>query len=163
MTIQEFDLPARWRSLLTEHFNEAIHNLQISWPDQQSLEISYRVIESFDPDFAVNIVEHPDLNAQAANTAIGLLLSEMGSGNIVAFIRIVDFPSDCSRTVRQLRSEDLSLMISVDAIATKISGVRPRTYEGTFECVACHHRSRIPQPNEQELIEPVECFEIEGG
>ena len=56
MTIQEFDLPARWRSLLTEHFSEAIHNLQISWPDQQSLEISYRVIESFDPDFAVNIV-----------------------------------------------------------------------------------------------------------
>jgi replicative DNA helicase Mcm len=163
MTIQEFDLPARWRSLLTEHFSEAIHNLQISWPDQQSLEISYRVIESFDPDFAVNIVEHPDLNAQAANTAIGLLLSEMGAGNIVAFVRIIDFPSDCSRTVRQLRSEDLSLMISVDAIATRISGVRPRTYEGTFECVACGHRTRISQPNEQELIEPVECFEIDGG
>ena len=163
MTIQEFDLPARWRSLLTEHFSEAIHNVQMSWPEKQSLDVSYRVIESFDPDFAMDIVEHPDLNTQAANTAIGLLLTEMGAGNIVAFIRIVDLPPDCSRTVRQLRSEDLGFMISVEAIATRISGVRPRTYEGTFECVACGHRTRINQPNEQELIEPVECFEIDGG
>jgi replicative DNA helicase Mcm len=163
MSIQEFDLPARWRSLMTEHFSEAIHNLHVSWPDITSLEVSYRVVESFDPDFAVDIVEHPDLNAQASNQALALLLREMGASNIVAFVRIIDLPSDCNRSVRQLRSEDLGRMISVDAIAVKISGVRPRTYEGTFECIACSHRIMVSQPNEQELIEPVECFEIDGG
>ena len=163
MAIQEFDLPARWRSLLTEHFSEAIHNLQVSYPDSTSLVVSYRVIESFDPDFAVDIVEHPDLNTQASNQALALLLREMGAANIIAFVRIINLPPDCNRSVRHLRSEDLGSMISVDAIAVKISGVRPRTYEGTFECIACGHRTMISQPNEQELIEPVECFEIDGG
>ena len=163
MTIQEFDQPARWRSLLLDNYSEAIHNLEVSWPEFQSLEISYRDIESFDPDFALSIIEQPENNTQAANQALGLLLSELGAPRIVAFVRIIELPSDAHRTVRQLRSEDLGMMISVDAIATKIGRVLPRTYEGSFECVACGHKTRISQPNEQELIEPIECSEIDGG
>ena len=163
MTIQEFDLPARWRSLLLDNYSEAIHNLEVSWPDLQSLEVSYRDIEAFDPDFALSIVEEPENNTQAANQALGLLLSELGSPRIVAFVRIIELPSDAHRTVRQLRSEDLGSMISVDAIATKIGRVLPRTYEGSFVCVACGQSHRVSQPNEQELIEPIECFEVEGG
>lgn len=163
MTIQEFDLPARWRTLLLENYSEAIHNLEVTWPDNQSLEVSYREIESFDPDFARSIIEEPENNTQAANQALGQLLSELGSPRIVAFIRIVELPPDSHRTVRQLRSEDLGFMISVDAIATKIGKVLPRTYEGVFVCAACGHSSIVNQPNEQELVEPVECFEIDGG
>ena len=59
MTIQEFDLPARWRTLLLENYSEANHNLEVTWPDVQSLEVSYRDIESFDPDFALSIIEEP--------------------------------------------------------------------------------------------------------
>jgi len=163
MTIQEFDLPARWRTLLLENYSEAIHNLEVSWPDIRSLEVSYRDIESFDPDFALSIIEEPENNTQAANQALGLLLSELGRPRIVAFVRIIELPPDSHRTVRQLRSEDLGSMISVDAIATKIGKVLPRTYEGVFVCAACGHPSRINQPNEQELVEPVECFVIDGG
>jgi replicative DNA helicase Mcm len=163
MTIQEFDLPARWRSLLLENYSEAIHNLEVTWPDVKSLEVSYRDIESFDPDFALSIVEEPEINTQAANQALGLLLSELGSPRIIAFVRVIELPSDANRTVRQLRSEDLGSMISVDAIATKIGRVLPRTYEGAFICAACGHSTRISQPNEQELIEPIECFQIDGG
>ena len=163
MTIQEFDLPARWRTLLIENYNEAIHNLQVSWPDIRSLEISYREIESFDPDFALSIIEEPDANIQAAEQALRLLLSELGSNKIVAFVRIIELPPDSNRSVRRLRSDDLGSMVSVDAIATKIGKVLPRTYEGVFVCAACGHPSRVSQPNEQELVEPVECFQIDGG
>ena len=154
---------ARWRSLLLDNYSEAIHNLEVSWPDIKSLEVSYRDIESFDPDFALSIVEEPEINTQAANQALGLLLSELGSPRIIAFVRVIELPSDAHRTVRQLRSEDLGSMISVDAIATKIGRVLPRTYEGSFVCAACGHSTRISQPNEQELIEPIECFQIDGG
>ena len=132
MTIQEFDLPARWRTLLLDNYSEAIHNLEVSWPDNQSLEVSYRDIESFDPDFALSIIEEPESNTQAANQALGLLLSELGSPRIVAFVRITELPPDSNRTVRQLRSEDLGLMISVNAIATKIGKVLPRTLFKNF-------------------------------
>tara|TARA_B100000035_G_scaffold204372_1_gene174775 strand:+ start:288 stop:2402 length:2115 start_codon:yes stop_codon:yes gene_type:complete len=163
MTIQEFDLPARWRSFLVDNYSEAIHNLEVSWPDVQSLEVSYRDVESFDPDFALSIVEEPENNTQAANQALSLLLAELGSPRIISFVRIINLPSDTTRSVRQLRSEDLGTMISVDAIATKIGKVLPRTYEGVFVCIACGHSISVAQPNEQELIEPIECFEIDGG
>jgi DNA replicative helicase MCM subunit Mcm2 (Cdc46/Mcm family) len=94
MTIQEFDQPARWRSLLLDNYSEAIHNLEVSWPEFQSLEISYRDIESFDPDFALSIIEQPENNTQAANQALGLLLSELGAPRIVAFVRIIELPYD---------------------------------------------------------------------
>ena len=57
MTIQEFDLPARWRTLLLENYSEAIHTIEVQWPDLKSLEVSYRDIESFDPDFATQLLK----------------------------------------------------------------------------------------------------------
>tara|TARA_B110000444_G_scaffold98629_1_gene93534 strand:- start:5334 stop:7124 length:1791 start_codon:yes stop_codon:yes gene_type:complete len=54
-------------------------------------------------------------------------------------------------------------MLAIDAVITKISGVRPRMYSATFKCVACEHLITINQPNEQELIQPMECTQIDGG
>ena len=48
----------------------------------------------------------------------------------------------------------------MDAIATKIGKVLPRTYEGVFVCAACGHPSRVSQPNEQELVEPVSVSKL---
>ena len=48
-------------------------------------------------------------------------------------------------------------------MTTKITGVRPRLYTAVFKCAACDHEMEINQPNEQELIEPIECIQIDGG
>jgi replicative DNA helicase Mcm len=79
------------------------------------------------------------------------------------FVRIVHMPSDQIRTVSQLRADDIGHMMAIDAVATKITGVRPRIYAATFECIGCGHTMVINQPNEQELIEPIECQQIDGG
>ena len=57
--IQDFDLTARWSTLLHAHFTEDVHNIAQLWPDVQSLEVSYRTIEGFDPTFAQSILEQP--------------------------------------------------------------------------------------------------------
>ena len=133
------------------------------WPDEQSLEVSYRVIEGFDHEFAHDIVEHPELHFHASNQALRQFLLDAGHSNMYPFVRIVHLPSDQIRTVSQLRADDISHMMAIDAVATKITGVRPRIYAATFECVACGHNMVINQPNEQELIEPIECQQIDGG
>ena len=161
--LQEFDLPARWTSLIQDHFAEAVHNLAQMWPDEQSLEISYRVIEGFDHEFAHDIVEHPELHFHASNQALRQFLLDAGHSNMYPFVRIVHLPSDQIRTVSQLRADDISSMLAIDAVATKITGVRPRIYAATFECIGCGHTMVINQPNEQELIEPIECQQIDGG
>ena len=161
--LQEFDLPARWTSLIQDHFAESVHNLAQMWPDEQSLEVSYRVIEGFDHEFAHDIVQHPELHFHASNQALRQFLMDAGHTTMYPFVRIVHLPVDQVRTVSQLRADDIGMMLAIDAVTTKISGVRPRIYAATFECVACGHSMLINQPNEQELIEPIECQQLDGG
>lgn len=161
--LQEFDLPARWTSLIQDYFSEAVHNLAQTWPDDQSLDISYRIIEGFDTEFANDIVKNPDLHFHAANQALRQFLIDAGGSTIYPFVRIIHLPSDQVRTVSQLRADDIGQMLALDSVVTKISGVRPRIYSAVFECMACNHTMALNQPNEQELIEPVECEQITGG
>ena len=161
--IQEFDLPARWTSLFQDKYSEAIHNLSKMWPDIESLDVSYREVEGYDHEFAQDILAKPDLHFEAANKALQQFMLDIGAGNILPFVRIVHLPPDQVRTVSQLRAADIDRLIAIDAVTTKISGVRPRLYTAVFECVACGHVMDITQPNEQELIEPLECSQIEGG
>ena len=161
--IQEFDLPARWTSLLQDKYSEAIHNLSKMWPDEESLDVSYREVEGYDHEFAQDILAKPELHFDAANQALQQFMLDIGAGNIMPFVRIIHLPPDQVRTVSQLRAADIDRLIAIDAVTTKISSVRPRLYTAVFECVACGHVMDIKQPNEQELIEPLECSQIEGG
>jgi replicative DNA helicase Mcm len=161
--LQEFDLPARWTSMIQDLYAEAVHNLAQNWPDEQSLEVSYRIIEGFDDEFAQDIIEHPNLHFHAANDALRQFLRDTGHTNLFPFVRIVHLPSDQIRIVSQLRSDDIGQMLALDAVTTKISGVRPRIYSASFECASCGHVMIVNQPNEQELIEPIECSQIDGG
>ena len=161
--LQEFDLPARWTSLIQDYFSEAVHNLAQTWPDDQSLDISYRIIEGFDTEFANDIVKNPDIHFQAANQALRQFLIDAGGATMYPFVRIIHLPSDQIRTVSQLRADDIGQMLALDAVVTKISGVRPRIYSAVFQCMACEHTMALNQTNEQELIEPVECEQITGG
>ena len=161
--IQEFDLPARWTSLLQDKYSEAIHNLAKMWPDEGSLEVSYREVEGYDHEFAQDILANPEHHFRAANQALRQFLLDAGEGNLMPFVRVIHLPSDQIRTVSQLRADDIGRLIAIDAVTTKITGVRPRLYTAVFKCAACDHEMEINQPNEQELIEPIECLQIDGG
>ena len=162
MTLR-IDLPARWRSLLTENYSDDLHDLQVSWPDVQSLKVSYRDIEAFNPEFASALMDDPEVYHSAANKVIRDLLMESGAKGINPFIRIIDLPSDRLRTVRKLRADDIGNFLGIEGIVTKITSVRPRIYQAVFQCVSCQHHLTVPQPNEQELLEPIECFLADGG
>ena len=161
--LQEFDLPARWTSLIQDYFSEAVHNLAQTWPDDQSLDISYRIIEGFDTEFANDIVKNPDIHFQAANQALRQFLIDAGGATMYPFVRIIHLPSDQIRTVSQLRADDIGQMLALDPGATTISGVSPRIYYAVFQCMAGEHTMVLNQTNEQELMEPVECEQITGG
>jgi replicative DNA helicase Mcm len=149
--IQDFDLTARWSTLLHAHFTEDVHNIAQLWPDVQSLEVSYQTIEGFDHDFAQSILSQPELHYDASNRALRELLADVGHGAIHPWVRIVHLPSDQVRTVSQLRSDDIGVMLAIDAVITKISGVRPRMYSATFKCVACEHLITIMHSNRRRL------------
>ena len=161
--IQEADLEGRWVTWLRETYAEQIHTLTQLWPENQSLEVSYRVIESLDHDFAQNILAHPDANFQSANRALNQILLDSGYGNLQPFVRIQDLPSTQIRPISEIRAHDIGLFISLDTVVTKITGVRPRLYRATFVCDKCGHPTIVDQYNEQELVEPLQCSGVDGG
>lgn len=161
--MHEADLQTRWESLLRDLFNEALHNLAVEWPDTQSVEVSYRDLERWDLDFAQSLLVQPELHIEASKQAVKQVLVDEGHGAMDPFIRIVHLPSDQTRAISHLRAEDLGQMLAIDAVTTKISGVRPRIYIATFRCSSCGHLSTVHQPNEQELIQPMLCDPIDGG
>ena len=88
VSIQEFDLPARWTSLIQDNFSEAVHNLAHMWPDEQSMTISYRVIEGYDHEFAQDLLANPDLHFSAANRALHQFLLDAGHGTILPLFEL---------------------------------------------------------------------------
>jgi len=116
--IQEFDMPARWRSFLEEYKSEDVHALAMMWPKSQSIEVSFHLIETFDSKFAVDILARPEKHLGAANTAVRLLLQESGN-DLMAFVRVVGLPSDHSPKIRELRSDHIGRLIGLDSIVTK--------------------------------------------
>ena len=163
--LQKFDLPARWKTFLLEQFHDAIEDLRVTWPDLQSLEVHFRDIENFDPEFAQDIIDNPDDHIEASIRVLREVLIEAGAKGMNPFVRLVGFPKDMHRTVRQLRADDIGKMLSIEGLVSKITSVRPRIYRASFMCESCGpgHQIIIEQPNEQELIEPMECSLSDGG
>ena len=132
--LQKFDLPARWKTFLLEQFHDAIEDLRVTWPDLQSLEVHFRDIENFDPEFAQDIIDNPDDHIDASIRVLREVLIEAGAKGMNPFVRLVGFPKDMHRTVRQLRADDIGKMLSIEGLVSKITSVRPRIYRASF-CV----------------------------
>ena len=106
--IQDFDLTARWSTLLHAHFTEDVHNIAQLWPDVQSLEVSYRTIEGFDPTFAQSILEQPDLHDDASNRALrNSLLTLVMEPSIRGYVLSI------SPAIKYARSHNFAPMILV--------------------------------------------------
>lgn len=157
VVIQQLDVQSRWQTILQDSFSDIIHNVAQLWPDEQSITISYRDLRNFDPDFAQSIIDNPEVHIDAANNALNQILRDEGYGNLNPMVRIIHLPKYQVRTVSTLRVDDIGKFLAIDAVVTKISAVRPRIYAATFECMSCGAANHIQQPNEQELIEPLEC------
>ena len=92
--LQKFDLPARWKTFLLEQFHDAIEDLRVTWPDLQSLEVHFREIENFDPEFAQDIIDNPDDHIEASIRVLREVLIEAGAKGMNPFVRLVGFPKD---------------------------------------------------------------------
>ena len=138
--LQKFDLPARWKTFLLEQFHDAIEDLRVTWPDLQSLEVHFRDIENFDPEFAQDIIDNPDDHIEASIRVLREVLIEAGAKGMNPFVRLVGFPKDMHRTVRQLRADDIGKMLSIEGLVSKITSVR-RIYRASFMCAELWARS----------------------
>ena len=156
------DSNARWRTLLQEQYAREIQVLASSWPTNRVLTISFSDIQAWDPNFAQSLIEYPKPILRAATESLRALCAE-GGWEIDPTLRIIELPYDCKKSLREVGSDYISSLISSEVVVTKVSELKPRIYHAYFRCFHCNIITEIPQLNELELIEPINCDEVVLG
>ena len=156
MVVMQTEVSGLWLSFFKEHAFEEIRKLILYWPDRCSLIVSYADLQTFNPEFAQYVVTNPQNSISTGQKDLRKYCRSMGKKEINVFLRLQDLPKDQQRPIDKIRSEDIGQLLGVDAIVSRISGVRPRLFEAAFQCT-CGAIWKEMQPNEQQLIEPMWC------
>ena len=162
MTMAAHDASARWRTFLEEAKESEVMTLLSRQTNFPYLSVPFHEIQTFDPEFAEDVLEHPKQILSAGSKTLMEICRERGE-EIDALLRVGELPGDSRMPLREIGSSDIDKLRSVDVIVTKISEIKPRIHRAVFKCESCGHDIEIDQENERELKEPLNCPQALGG
>jgi replicative DNA helicase Mcm len=150
-------------SIFEEFFNavykKEIEYLASSYPEKRSLNIDFRKLETFDLNLAERLIENPSLIFEAAKAAlkkvdVGIL--EQTDQQFEPHIRFYNLPEEYRVPIRDIGSEHLTVLVSVEGMIRRITERLQKMTEGHFVCRKCQNVYTIKQTG-QTLIKPVIC------
>ena len=125
------------------------------------LSIPFHELQTFDPDFAEDVLQYPKQVLSAGSKTLMEICRERGE-EIDALLRVGELPGDTRIPLREIGSSDIDKLRSVDVIVTKISEIKPRIHRAVFRCESCGVEIEVDQENERELKEPLKCPDGDG-
>ncbi len=155
------DASSRWRTFLEEAKETEVMTLLSRQSNFPFLSIPFHELQTFDPDFAEDILQYPKQVLSAGSKTLMEICRERGE-EIDALLRVGELPGDTRKPLREIGSSDIDKLRSVDVIVTKISEIKPRIHRAVFRCESCHAEIEVEQLNERELKEPLKCPDADG-
>lgn len=150
----------RWEDFLKRYCWDELIELSNSYPEKRSLFVKFSDMDIYDPDLADMLLEEPDVAIEAATRALRELDIPTGVTLDEANLRIIKLPRKVK--IRDIRSNDIGKLVSIEGLVTKATEVRPRVVEAVFECPFCGHIFSVEQGGRQ-FKEPRECERESGG
>lgn len=152
---------ARWEEFFDEgDFGGRITAVADAYPEERSLTVEYGVLDRFDTDLALYLLEHPQNALYTAERALQRFVPPTEEAEIR--FRVRGFPRDLRTEVRALRAKHLGKLVSVEGLVRKATEVRPRLVEAVFQCLRCGAVIKEAQEG-LNYREPLECYEDQGG
>ena len=161
MTMAAHDASARWRTFLEEAKEAEVMTLLSRQSNFPYLSIPFHELQTFDPDFAEDVLQYPKQVLSAGSKTLMEICRERGE-EIDALLRVGELPGDTRIPLREIGSSDIDKLRSVDVIVTKISEIKPRIHRAVFRCESCGVEIEVDQENERELKEPLKCPDGDG-
>ena len=161
MTMAAHDASARWRTFLEEAKETEVMTLLSRQSNFPFLSIPFHELQTFDPDFAEDVLQYPKQVLTAGSKPLMEICRERGE-EIDALLRVGELPGDTRVPLREIGSSDIDKLRSVDVIVTKISEIKPRIHRAVFRCESCGVEIEVDQENERELKEPLKCPDGDG-
>ena len=136
MTMLAPDARPRWRSFLEEAMADEVQRIVSGQIDK--MEVPFHQIQTFDPDFADMLLDHPTHILREGAAALKMYCIEMGAQDIEPFIRIDRLPLDSRRDLRRVGHVDVQKLISSEVSVTKVSEIKPRIHRSVFQLSLIH-------------------------
>ncbi len=150
----------KWEDFLKKYYWDEIIVLSNSYPEKRSLRVKFSEMDIYDPHIADMLLDDPDVILESATRTLREMDIPTGVTLDEANLRIIKLPRKVK--IRDIRSNDVSKLVSIEGLVTKATEVRPRIVEAAFECPFCHHIFSVPQAGSQ-FKEPYECPQESGG
>ena len=150
----------RWEDFLKRYCWNELIELSNSYPEKRSLFVKFADMDIYDPNIADMLLEDPDVAIEAATRALREMDIPTGVTLDEANLRIIKLPRKVK--IRDIRSNDIGKLVSIEGLVTKATEVRPRVVEAVFECPFCGHIFSVEQGGRQ-FKEPRECERESGG
>jgi replicative DNA helicase Mcm len=129
------DPVAKWEEFLRSRYWDDLLELADSYPDERSLKIRFSDIDKFDPDFAEELMENPEMTLEAARAAMLELDLPMDVYMDRAHVRIEELPRHFK--TRELRSDHIGKLLAIDGLVRTATEVRPKIVSAAFQCQRC--------------------------
>ena len=154
---EENEVKEAWEEIfLQDKYRLAIQKIADSFPEERSVMIDYVDIDIYDTNFAMFILENPDLCLNIGRSVINSLMPSGWDPKRKINLRITNLPNDSLVDVRKLRENHLGKLVSVQGLAKKVSSVKPRMTFARFTCSRCNAEIWEPQSG-MYLREPLAC------
>ncbi len=151
------DISVLWSKFFVEYsYNITLTSLANEYPDNKSLYIDFRELQTFDADLAELLLRDPQRALDLGEKILREELpEEKKSYNI--HLRIKNLSDSQLHKIRDLRAKHMSEFLKIEGIVRMVTDVRPRIREAAFECKVCGHVNYIIQNDEFTLVRPNIC------
>jgi replicative DNA helicase Mcm len=147
------DFKQRWITFFTRYYEKQILKLASDYPEVNSIDVDYAALQNFDIALADALLEEPSPVLQAAHDAL-LDYDLPIECKLDVEVRIINLADKVK--IRDLRSNHVGKLISIEGIVRKATEVRPKLTEAGFECLSCGNVTTVEQ-EDAKLKEPAEC------
>lgn len=158
MRAENHELTERLIGFLRDYYSEEVAPLAQHYPqEQKSIYVEYDDIFQFDPVLTDDLQSHPNKVLDYFEEALGLYDLPVAVDLSDAHVRVYNLPDEEVLDVAEVsRHENIGSLLDVRGQVQKVSAVKPRVVEATFECQRCGTQTNIVQAGDQ-LQEPHEC------
>ncbi|MFB6254058.1 MAG: minichromosome maintenance protein MCM [Halobacteriaceae archaeon] len=147
--IEEFD------EFFRRYYSDEIGKLARNYPsEQKSLRIDWTDLYRFNPDIADDFLSQPKQMIEYAEKALRLYDLPVDVSLAQANVRLYNL--DVTTDIRDIRSDHINDLVSIQGMVRKATDVRPKMTEAAFECQRCGTITYLPQ-TDSDFQEPHEC------
>ncbi len=148
---------AKFKAFFESSYLTAIEKLANQWPAHKSLTVDFKDLEHYDYETADELLEHPDILIEAAEMAVqGINIPTIDLKDFKPHVRFFNLPKDKTPYLRNIGSENLSKLITVEGLVRQVTDVLPKLKIAAWQCRRCANIYKKEQETDK-IAQPMMC------